>query len=116
MRDPRSGRRAFDASSVTDVQATAHLREGRREQRNGVLVLVVSAAALAFGLAADVVNLIPIHSGWHPLTNVAFIAGGVFTVQGIREIRNGRATVRNELRRQTEAGAAGPHVDREDHE
>lgn len=106
MSDRRGGRHAFDAAAVTDVQETPILREGRREQRNGVLVLAASLAALAFGFVADVIHLIPGLTGWHSIVTAAIVAGGVFTAQGIRTIRNGRATLRDELRQQSEASTA----------
>ena len=100
MSDRRAGRHAFDASAVTDVRDTPQLREGRRETRNGVLVLVVSSAPLVAGLVVGLLHLIPDQSGWRPLISVAIIGGGVFTSQGIRMIRAGRATLRDEIRRQ----------------
>lgn len=113
MSDRRGGRHAFDAANVTDVQETPYLQEGRREQRNGVLVLGVSAPALIAGLLFSILHVIPAQSGWHPMTSAAIIAGGIFTVQGIRMMREGRATVRDELRRQAEESWIGRAVDDE---
>lgn len=109
----RGGRHAFDASAVTDAWETPQLREGRRGQRKGVLVVVVSVAALAFGLVADIINLIPGLTGWHTLVTAAFVFGGMFTIQGIRMIRGGGATVRDELRRQADTPSAGRSGDGE---
>ena len=103
MSENRPGRHAFNpAAARTTMEETPLVREGRRERRYGVLVLAVAAAALVAGLLADVLNLAPSPSAWHPLTTLAIVSGGVFTVQGIRMIRNGRATLRDELRRQVE--------------
>ncbi|MDR6612608.1 hypothetical protein [Leifsonia sp. 1010] len=110
MDDRSAGRHAFHADAATNVEETPQLTEGRRKVRNGWLILAVAAAALLWGLLADVLNLAPLHSALHPLVTVAIVSGGVFTVHGIRTIRNGRAALRTEIKRQAEAPGTGRAV------
>ncbi|MEV8215456.1 hypothetical protein [Leifsonia sp. NPDC077715] len=60
---------------------------------------------------ADIINLIPGLTGWHTVVTAAIVIGGIWTIQGVRMIRNGRATVRDELRRQAESPQPGAAVD-----
>lgn len=67
----------------------------------------------AVGLFVDSVGRVVQDSPWHPLVFGAIFFGGWIGLQGGRMIRDGRATLRDEIRRQADARKSGPTVDEE---
>ena len=102
------GRRGFDpAAGRADLEETPQIVAGRRELRRGVLLLVLAVVVGVVGLVVDSVGRGIQDSPWHPLVFGAIFFGGWVGIQGGRMIRNGRATLRDEIRRQADAGGSG---------
>ena len=101
MSDNR-GRHAFDPTTArADLEETPQITAGRRELRRGVLVLSLAAAVAVGCVAVVLIGVLPADSPWHPIF-IALYGGGTLGFQGGRMIRNGRATLRDELKRQAD--------------
>ncbi|KRC51652.1 hypothetical protein ASE16_00720 [Leifsonia sp. Root227] len=105
MTDNRQGRHAFDASvAASELEQTPLVGIGRQELRNGKLLLWLGVVILPVGIALHFARWDA--GAWDDfvrfLTTAVFVGAGVSLGQGIRLYREGRATLRDEARRQAE--------------
>jgi hypothetical protein len=108
VNDDPAGEPAPDPEAAGDhLTETPAVGIARRELRTGWRLLGVAAAALALGVVVEVLIFPVPNSVWHAVPIAAVVFGGMLTIQGTSKIRNGRATLRDELRRQSEAPPAG---------
>jgi hypothetical protein len=108
VNDDPAGEPAPDPEAAgDDLAETPAVGIARRELRTGWRLLGVAAAALALGVVVEVLIFPVPNSVWHAVPIAAVVFGGMLTIQGTSKIRNGRATLRDELRRQSEAPPAG---------
>lgn len=96
----RAGRHAFDvAEALARSEETPLIGIGRRELRNGRILFAVAVVVLLAAIVAGI-GLAAFRPVWHGWVTLAFCFSGVTLGQSIRMIRDGRATLRDELRRQ----------------
>lgn len=107
MSDRRGGRHAFDAVAVTDVQGTPLLGIARREIRDGKVLVGIGVAVASVALVVDLLAVVAFRSPWHALVIMGLTLGGILIVQGTSKLRDGRATLRDQLRQQAESPPAG---------
>ncbi|MEY9952325.1 hypothetical protein [Leifsonia sp. EB34] len=101
MNDDPDGEPAPDPSVDGEhLVETPAVGIARREIRAAWGLLGVAAVALAVGVVVEVFILPVPHSGWHGIAVGLLTSGGLLIFQGVPKVRNGRATLRDELRRQ----------------
>ncbi|MFF1572476.1 hypothetical protein ACFVWR_06980 [Leifsonia sp. NPDC058292] len=102
MDGERTGEEPTDPTASADAEEAPLLRIARSELRTGKWLLLVGIATTIVSLAIVIFAILRPHSVFDTLVVVAVSAGGTMLVLGAQKFRNGRATLRDEIRRQAE--------------
>ncbi len=108
-----AGRHPSDASAVSDTGEAPLLGVARREIRDGKVLVGIGAAVASVALGTDLLALVAFRSPWHALVIMGLTLGGILIVQGTSKLRDGRATLRDETRRQAESQSSSRTADDE---
>lgn len=101
MTNDSADERVPDPAAAADhLEETPAVGIAWRELRTGRVLLGVAAVALAVGVVVEVLAFSAPNSVWHAIPVAAIVFGGLLIIQGTSKIRDGRATLRDELRQQ----------------